>query len=178
MTVRKLLAMQCVAALFLGWLEVAWSAEPSAEDMRSLDDQVQEIKTDVLAIAAELTALEEQLLFPSNTQVAVFLSLEQPEAFRLDAIQLTINGDPAAHHIYSFKELDALASGGVQRVYTGNLAGGEHGLSVTVIGKLPSGKEYRASDDFIFQKGTAPKLLGIELSGPAAGQAAIALNDW
>lgn len=178
MTVRKLLAMQCFAALLFGWLPTAWSAEPSAEDMRSLDDQVQEIKTDVLGIAAELSALEEQLLFPSGTQVAVFVSLEQPEAFRLDAIQLTINGELAAHHIYGFKELDALAGGGVQRIYTGNLAGGEHGLSVTVIGKLPSGKDYRESGQFTFDKGVGPRLLGIALSGPDADSAAIALNDW
>lgn len=178
MTMRKLVAVQCVAALALGWIKFAWGAEPSAEDMRSLDDQVQEIKTDVLAIAAELSALEEQLLFPSSTQVSVFVSLEAPADFRLDAVQLTIDGDLAAHHIYSFKELDALASGGVQRIYTGNLPGGQHALSVTVIGKLPTGKDYHQTEQFTFEKSVGPRLLGIALAGPGAGQVAIALNDW
>jgi hypothetical protein len=47
----------------------ARAEEPaSAAEMRSLDEQVQEIKTDVLGIAAELTRLEEKLLYPSGTQ--------------------------------------------------------------------------------------------------------------
>ncbi len=175
---RKQIAAICAAALALGWAAVLAAAEPSAQEMRSLDEQVQEIKTDVLAIAAELSTLEEQLLYPSTSQVAVFVSLEQPDAFRLDAIRLTINGELAAHHIYSFKELDALASGGVQRIYTGNLPGGAHELAVTVLGKLPSGKDYSQTEHFSFEKSIDPRLLGIALAGPGAGNAAIQLNDW
>jgi hypothetical protein len=170
-----------IATLFLLLLALGGAvqaAEPSAQEMRSLDEQVQEIKTDVLAIAAELSALEEQLLFPSNTQVSVFVTLERPDAFRLDAVQLSIDGNLAAHHIYSFKELDALSSGGVQRIFTGNLPGGEHELSVTVLGKLPTGKEYQQTEKFTFEKSIEPRLLGIALAGPSAGRSAIALNDW
>jgi hypothetical protein len=151
-----------------------WAAEPSAQEMRSLDEQVQEIKSDVLGIAAELSVLEEQLLYPSNTQVAVFVSLSDAEAFRLDAVRIAIDGELAAHHIYSFKELDALTSGGVQRIYTGNLPSGNHQLEVTVIGKLPSGKDYSQTKSFSFEKSIEPRLLGVAL----AGTSAIELNDW
>jgi len=151
-----------------------WAAEPSAQEMRSLDEQVQEIKSDVLGIAAELSVLEEQLLFPSNTQVAVFVSLSDAQAFRLDAVRIAIDGELAAHHIYSFKELDALTSGGVQRIYTGNLPSGDHQLEVTVIGKLPSGKDYSQTKTFTFEKSIEPRLLGVAL----AGTSAIELNDW
>ena len=44
----------------------------SGEEMRSLDEQVQVVKSDALSIAAELGRLEEKLLSPSNTQIAVF----------------------------------------------------------------------------------------------------------
>jgi len=152
----------------------SWAAEPSAQEMRSLDEQVQEIKSDVLGIAAELSVLEEQLLFPSNTQVAVFVSLSDAQAFRLDAVRIAIDGELAAHHIYSFKELDALTSGGVQRIYTGNLPSGDHQLEVTVIGKLPSGKDYSQTKTFTFEKSIEPRLLGVAL----AGTSAIELNDW
>ena len=148
---------------------------PSPEDMRSLDEQVQEIKTDVLGIAAELSMLEERLLFPSNTQVSVFVSLPESPAFRLDAVRIDINGQPAAHHIYSFKELDALQSGGVQRIYTGNLPSGTHEMQVSVVGKLPSGKDYQQTEQFTFQKGVEPELLGLAVAG---GGNAIALTDW
>jgi hypothetical protein len=52
-------------------LSVAASGqEISREQIKGLDEQVQEIKSDVLSIAAELNQLEEKLLYPSNTQVA------------------------------------------------------------------------------------------------------------
>ena len=103
--------------------------ELSGNEMRSLDGQVQEIKSDVLNIASELSILEERLLYPSNTQIAVFVSIDKDEDFRLDAIQLEINGELATHHIYSFNELEALQKGGVQRIYTGNIPTGDHQLN-------------------------------------------------
>ena len=69
----------------------AGAQDLSGSDMRSLDVQVQEIKSDVLSISSELNNLEERLLYPSNTQVAVFVSLATEEDFRLDAVQVTIN---------------------------------------------------------------------------------------
>jgi hypothetical protein len=164
-------------------LAVTFAAGSRAEadarqEMRSLDEQVQEIKSDVLSIAAELSLLEERLLFPSSTQVAVFVSLADEPGFRLDAVQIQIDGELAAHHIYSFKELDALQSGGVQRIFTGNVGAGEHELEVTVIGKLENGKDYRQTERFTFDKDVDPRLLGIALAGPGTGERAISLQDW
>jgi hypothetical protein len=150
----------------------------SQQQMRSLDEQVQEIKSDVLSIAAELSQLEEKLLYPSNTQVAVFVSLADDQEFRLDAVQLSINGELVAHYIYSFKELEALKNGGVQRIYTGNVPTGEHEIGVSVIGKLPSGKDYSNSGTFAFTKGVEPKLLGLTLAGTDSGTSGIQLGNW
>ena len=150
----------------------------SGDNIRSLDGQVQEIKSDVLSIASELNTLEERLLFPSHTQVSLFVSIEQDEEFRLDAVQLEINGELASHHIYSFKELDALQSGGVQKIYTGNLTTGDHQLNVTMIGKLKNGKDFNESGSFVFTKGVKPKALGITLAGPGFGSGGIKVGDW
>ena len=150
----------------------------SGDNIRSLDGQVQEIKSDVLSIASELNTLEERLLFPSHTQVSLFVSIEQDEKFRLDAVQLEINGELASHHIYSFKELDALQSGGVQKIYTGNLTTGDHQLNVTMIGKLKNGKDFNESGSFVFTKGVKPKALGITLAGPGFGSGGIKVGDW
>ena len=109
------------ALLAMGFAFAAGAAtaqQPATAEMRSLDEQVQEIKTDVLGIAAELNRLEEKLLYPSNTQLAVFVSIAEGETFRLDSMQINIDGELATHFLYSFKELDALQHGGVQRVYT------------------------------------------------------------
>jgi hypothetical protein len=150
----------------------------SKEQMQSLDEQVQEIKSDVLGIAAELASLEERLLYPSDTQVAVFVSLAEGEAFLVDSMQLQIDGAPVAHHIYSFKELEALKKGGVQRIYTGNIRTGDHRLDVSVSGKQPGGKDVAASQSFSFSKAVGPKLVGVTLAGAGSGDVGIQLGDF
>ena len=154
------------------------AAEATRAQIKGLDEQVQEIKSDVLSIATELSRLEEKLLYPSNTQLAVFVSIEAGEEFRLDAVQIQVNGRPVAHHIYSFKELEALQRGGVQRIYTGNLPTGDHELLVSTIGKLPSGQDYSREERFSFNKGIDPQFVGITLTSPASGRAGIHLADW
>jgi hypothetical protein len=148
--------------------------QPATAEMRSLDEQVQEIKTDVLGIAAELNRLEEKLLYPSNTQVAVFVAIAEGETFRLDSMQINIDGELATHFLYSFKELDALQHGGVQRVYTGNVPTGSHQMEVSINGKTPGGDDFASSQTFSFDKGVEPKLLGIALNGPKS----IELGVW
>ncbi len=152
--------------------------ELSKEQMRGLDEQVQEIKSDILGIAAELSLLEERLLYPSNTQVAVFVSLAEGETFRLDSVQIQIDGELVAHHIYSFKELEALQKGGVQRIYTGNIPTGEHQLEVSVSGKLPGGGDLGGTQSFSFSKDVEPKLVAITLAAQASGVARIELGGW
>jgi len=152
--------------------------EDSKQQMRSLDEQVQEIKSDVLRIAVELDQLEEKLLYPSNTQVAVFVSLAEGETFRLDSVQIRMDGELVAHHIYSFKELEALQKGGVQRIYTGNVRTGQHQLEVSMAGKLPGGKDFSGTRSFSFSKDVEPKLVGITLAGRDSSDASIQLGGW
>jgi len=156
----------------------ASAASSDREQMKGLDEQVQEVKSDVLSIAAELGRLEEKLLYPSNTQVAVFIALANADAMRLDAVQIQIDGQPVAHYIYSFKELDALRKGGVQRIYAGNVTTGEHQIQISVAGKLPGGADFNQTDSFAFQKDVEPKLVGVTLASPDTGQPAIAIGDW
>ena len=169
-----------VTATLMGLLACAASVSRSAaedfskQELRSLDDQVQEIKSDVLGIAADLTRLEEKLIYPSNTQIAIFVSLTPGQTFRLDAMQIKIDGELATHYIYGFKELDALQHGGVQRIYTGNVPTGAHQVAVSVNGKTDSGKDFSRNETFGFDKGVEPKLLGITLGGPDS----IQLGNW
>jgi hypothetical protein len=168
-----------VVLALLSWIggPPCFAEEISKKQMQGLDEQVQEIKSDVLSIAAELSRLEEKLLYPSNTQVAVFVSLAEGETLRLDSVQIRIDGAPVARHIYSFKELEALQKGGVQRLYTGNVSTGDHRLEVSVAGKLPSGKDLSATESFSFSKDVEPKLVGITLAGGDSGAASIRLGD-
>ena len=146
------------------------------QQMRGLDEQIQEVKSDVLGITAELSQLEEKLLYPSGTQVAIFVSLAKGDTLRLDAVQLKIDGQLAVHYIYSFKELDALRKGGVQRLYVGNVATGDHKLEVIVDGKLEGGADFDRTGEFTFRKDVKPKLVGLTLAG--SGSAPITVGDW
>ena len=148
------------------------------EQMKGLDEQVQEVKSDVLSIAAELSQLEEKLLYPSDTHVAVFVALAQGETFRLDAVEVQIDGQLATHYIYSFKELEALQKGSVQRIYTGNIATGQHEIEISLSGKLTSGKDYSQTQRFPFNKGVGPELIGVTLAGPDSGKPAIDVGEW
>ncbi len=147
------------------------------QQMRGLDEQVQDVKSDVLSIAAELSQLEEKLLYPSGTQVAIFVALAKGDQMRLDAVRLQIDGQLVAHYIYSFKELEALRKGGVQRIYVGNVTTGDHQLDVMVDGKLEGGADFSRTEHFTFRKEVKPKLVELTLAGPRSGSTPIALGE-
>ena len=171
---RLVFATLC-AAFLAGF---ANAQELSGDNMQSLDGQVQEIKSDVLDIASELQNLEERLLYPTGTQLSIFVAVEELRPFRVDAVQIEIDGELATHHIYSFNELEALQKGGVQRAFTGNVVTGQHELRVTVIGKTEAGEDINHSNTFAFAKGVKPKTLGITLAEPSVGGDRIQLGDW
>ncbi len=166
-------------AMLASWfVTTAHAEEISGEELRSLDGQVQEVKSDVLSIASELSLLEERLLYPSNTQIAIFVAIAEDQEFRLDAVEIEINGELATHHIYSFNELQALQKGGVQRAYTGNVVTGEHEIRVTMAGMLENGNDFRTTESFRFSKGVRPATLGVTLASPDSGRSGIDVGDW
>ena len=139
----------------------AMAQQVPKEQIKGLDEQVQDIKKDMLAISSELLQLEEKLLYPSNTQLALFVSLTGSGKVRLDSVRIKLDGQDAANHIYTFKELEALQSGGVQRIHTGNVRTGEHSIEVLVTGKTGSDADYRQVATYKFRKAVEPKLLEI-----------------
>jgi hypothetical protein len=145
---------------------------------QGLDEQVQDIKSDVLSIGAELNQLEEKLLYPSGTQVAIFVSVAKGDMMRLDAVRLQIDGRLVAHHIYSAKELEALRKGGVQRIYIGNVATGDHQLEVLMDGKADGGADFSRTEHFTVRKEVKPKMVGLTLAGPGTSATPIALGEW
>lgn len=172
-----------IASIVLGLFAVLCCAVSPAQDnyrqqMKGLDEQVQEIKSDVLNIAQELNRLEEKLLYPSNTHLALFVAFASGEAIRLDSVQIQIDGQPVARYVYSHKEVEALQKGGVQRIYTGNVPTGAHQLEVSVMGKLAGGRDYNETSRFSISKGIEPKLVGITLASPDSGRPAIDIGDW
>lgn len=133
------------------------------DTLPNLDNEAQELKKELLALNRDLFILEEELLFPANTQVAVFVSLDVGEFFALDAMDLKIDGKKVSSYLYTDKEVQALHRGGVQRIYVGNLKAGEHELVAVLTGKGPHDREYRRGTTLNFEKGLGAKYLELQI---------------
>ncbi len=154
------------------------AAEVNKEQIKGLDEQVQDIKKDVLELTSELSRLEEKLLFPSNTQVSLFVSMTGDKGFVLDSMQIKMDNKVVAQHLYTYKEIEALRAGGVQRIYTGNIKTGDHQLVASFIGRSKSGNEYQRSEKFNVTKAVGPKFVEIQITGSSASDQTISFKDW
>ena len=125
----------------------------------SLDADIEALKKEVLSLNRDLFILEEDLLFPSNTQFSVFLSMNAGALFNLDSIQLKIDDKNIANHLYTERELAALRRGGVQRLYIGNLPTGEHEIILIFTGVGPKGRDYRLGETIVIEKTTEPQFV-------------------
>ena len=160
----KILKTVGLAIFICVWSCAVYGQDVTREQIKGLDEQVQEIKSDVVAIAVELNQLEEKLLYPSHTQVSLFMALAEGERFRLDTVEILLDGQPVAHHLYTFKELEALQMGGVQRIYSGNIKTGEHAVQVNIGGKSEGGSDFARSESFKVQKDVGPSIVEITLA--------------
>ena len=122
---------------------VAADEEGKANSGQALDTRIQTLKQEVIELNRDLLALEEELLFPANTQVAVFLSMDVGTLFQLDSVQLKFDNNVVTNYLYTDRELQALYRGGVQRLYLGNLRTGSHELVAIFTGKGPHDRDYR-----------------------------------
>jgi len=154
------------------------AAEVTREQIKGLDEQVQDIKKDVLDLTSELSRLEEKLLFPSNTQVSLFVSLAGDKDFVIDSMQIKLDNKVVAQHLYTYKEIEALKAGGVQRIYTGNIKTGEHALVASIIGRAKTGNEYQRSGSFTVTKAVGPKFVEIQITGSSAADQTVSFKDW
>jgi hypothetical protein len=158
--------------------DVTASGEPPA-DTRALDETVQDLKKDVVDLNKELFVLEEELLFPANTQVAVFVSMDIGEFFALDSLTLKIDNKEVANYMYTPREAEALLKGGVHRVYLGNLKVGEHQLVAFFAGKGPNDRDYKRGANLKFEKGVGAKYLELKITDrQRKAQPEFAIKDW
>lgn len=162
-------------ALITGFVQ---GEEITTEQIKGLDEQVQEIKEDVIGIASELSRLEEKLLYPSNTQVSFFVSINNEDKTVIDAIQLELDGKVIAKYLYTFREVEALQKGGVQRIYTGNIRTGVHDLVVTIKGKSASGSTFKRTAKYQVEKKVRPKIVEVRLGEPGGSGQGIQFKDW
>ena len=157
----------------------AGAATQSATDTRGLDQDIQGLKKDVVDLNRDLFVLEEELLFPANTQVAVFISMDVGDFFQLDAVTLKIDQKEVANYLYTPREVEALAKGSVQRLYIGNLKAGQHELVAFFSGQGPHERDYRRGATLKFEKGIGAKYLELKINDrQRRQQPEFEIKDW
>jgi hypothetical protein len=157
------------------------TAPPAAPagDFKSLDGEVQGLRKEVLDLNRDLFVLEEELLFPANTQVAVFLSLDVGTFFELDSVQLKLDNKEVANYLYTDREVEALNRGGVHRVFIGNLKIGKHELVAFFTGKGPHERDYKRGANLSFEKGVGAKYLELRISDrQSRQQPEFTVKEW
>jgi hypothetical protein len=158
------------ASLF-GVCLLCFSAVGALDDAsNSVDTDVQALKDAVLDLNRELFMLEEELLYPANTQVSVFVSMDVGEFFALDSVQLKLDGKPVGNYLYTEREVASLHRGGVQRMFVGNLKTGTHELVAIFTGAGPHGRDYRRGATLEFEKNISAKFVELQISDRASKQ--------
>jgi len=145
----------------------------------TLDDRIQDLKRDVIDLNRDLLVLEEELLFPASTQVAVFVSMDVGKLFALDSVQVQIDDQPATRYLYTEREVAALHRGGVQRLYLGNLKTGEHTITAYFTGQGPHERDYKRGATLTFDKAEGAKLIELRIRDAEAKlQPAFDVKVW
>jgi len=142
----------------------SFAQDATSDDGESIAKQLQKLKREVIALNRDLFVLEEDLLFPSSTQVAVYLSMDVGTYFKLDSVELKIDDEVVTSYLYTDRQIDALYRGGVQRLHIGNLSQGEHQISAFFVGIGPENREYKRATSFTFNKIVDSKALELNIT--------------
>lgn len=146
----------------------AAASAPEAAPPAALDARVQQLKGDVIRLNRDLLVLEEELLFPAGTQVALFVSMDVGKLFELESVQLKLDDKLVATYLYTPQEVQALHRGGMQRVYVGNLRAGKHRIDAFFTGRGPYERDYKRGTTLEFEKGVEPRYIELRIADKLA----------
>ena len=166
----------CVAALAD---DAAAPQDATQRSFQGLDAEVQSLKQEVVDLNRDLFMLEEELLFPANTQVAVFVSMDVGTFFALDSVKVLLDGKEVTNYLYTQREAEALLRGGVHRVWLGNLRAGKHEMTAFFTGKGPHERDYKRGATLELNKGVGAKYVELKISDRARQlQPEFVVKEW
>ena len=178
-----LIALACLFGLGVATMAMADDAavqsEAQAGSFQGLDSEVQSLKQEVVDLNRDLFMLEEELLFPANTQVAVFVSMDVGTFFALDSVKIVLDGKEVTNYLYTQREGEALLRGGVHRVWLGNLRTGRHEFTAFFTGKGPHDRDYQRGATLQIDKGVGAKYVELKISDRAQQmQPEFVVKEW
>jgi len=146
---------------------------------KSIQTEAEQLKKEVIDLNRELFKLEEELLFPTNTQFTIFLSVDPKSRFVVDSVEVQLDGKMATSYLYRESETIALAKGGVQRLYVGNLASGPHKIIANLNGQGSNKRYFKRNKIFTFDKDNKAKYIELIIteSGVTA-EPVFKIKEW
>ena len=157
----------------------ALPSEGGAANPKTVDQDVQALKKQLIDLNRDLFKLEEELLYPASTQVAVFLSVDVGTFFALDSVTLKVDDKEVANYLYTEREVQALHRGGVQKLYLGNLKVGSHEIVAFFTGKGPHDRDYRRGTTLKVDKTVGAKYVELRISDREASlQPEFVVRQW
>jgi hypothetical protein len=135
-----------LVSLLLSPLTHAESGREADRSVEGLDVEIEQLKEEILELNTLLFKLQEELLYPEDSSIIIFIAMEGGHYFIPDSLKLLVDDQLVASHLYTDREIEALKKGGVQRLYMGNLRSGSHRLMAVFAGKGPQAQEYKRAE--------------------------------
>lgn len=175
----RLAALLATCALLVAPLTAVHAESADAANLKNVDQDVQSLKKQLIDLNRDLFKLEEELLYPASTQVAVFLSVDVGTFFALDSVTLKVDDKEVANYLYTEREVEALHRGGVQKLYLGNLKAGQHEITAFFTGKGPHERDYRRGTTLQVEKAVGAKYVELRISDREASlQPEFVVKQW
>jgi hypothetical protein len=167
MHLRHLLSLIFIFLAFsastLNAAEPSTEAKNSKQKPKSIDPalikEAEDLKNELIKLNSELYAFEEDLLYPANTQLGVFLSMSKDSSFILDSIEIRLDDKLVTTYLYNSDEIESLKNGGIQRLYLGSLADGRHKLTARFNGQGANNQYFRRKKAMPFKKDQSAKFI-------------------
>ena len=151
----------------------------SAAGNGQLSAELQDIKAQVLKLNRDLFILEEDLLFPASTQIAVFVSVDIGQFFAIDSVELKIDEADVAGFLYTKRQRKALEKGGIQRIYLGNLKVGQHQLTAIFTGSDNEGRTIQRAVNHSFSKTDDSVMIELKVTDSESSlRADVNVQEW
>jgi hypothetical protein len=124
--------------------------------------EAEALKEAVLTLNRDLLILEEELLYPASSQIAIYLSMDLGTFFALESVRVEIDNHLVVSEVYGDKQVQALFRGGVQRLYVGNIKSGEHEISAFFTGRGPN-QDYKRGAKLMLNKTQDPAVIELRI---------------
>ncbi|NNJ71846.1 MAG: AraC family transcriptional regulator [Enterobacterales bacterium] len=141
-----------------------------AAETDTLASKTEALKAKVIELNRDLFLLEEDLLHPASTRIALYVSMDSGQLFQLESVKIKLDGEAITSFLYTQRDLEALQRGAIQPLYMDNIASGEHELVALFTGMGPNNRPYKRAVSLKFNKDTTEKAFEIKILDDSSSQ--------